>query len=68
MCEANNIIDNPNERAADATRGSQSESGEPIDGDYYYDDSTGYEVYREDEDESVTESEVDESDDPLLDV
>jgi hypothetical protein len=37
-------------RAEDDNSDSLSES---IDGDYYYDDSTGYEVYEEDEDESA---------------
>ena len=44
-------------RAEDDNSDSLSES---IDGDYYYDDSTGYEVYKEDQDESQD----DESDGP----
>jgi hypothetical protein len=50
-------MDKPNNRdAADRdprTEDDDSNSpSEPIRGSYYYDDSTGYEVYQEDEDEA----------------
>ena len=57
-------MDKPNNREADErkprTEDDNSDSSKSIDGDYYYDDSTGYEVYKEDEDESAD----DESDGP----
>ena len=58
-------MDKPNNREADdrEPRTEDDKSGalsESIDGAYYYDDSTGYEVYKEDEDESAD----DESDGP----
>jgi hypothetical protein len=51
-------MDKPNNREADdpepCTEDDNSESpSESIDGRYYYDDATGYEVYEGDDDESV---------------
>ncbi|HXI25976.1 MAG TPA: hypothetical protein VNG71_19125 [Pyrinomonadaceae bacterium] len=53
-------MDKPNNREADnrepRTEDENSDSvSESIGGNYYYDDSTGYEVYQEDEDESPDE-------------
>ena len=49
-------MDKPNNREADdrepRTEDDNSDSlSESIDGDYYYDDSTGYEVYKDNDDE-----------------
>ena len=58
-------MDKPNNREAD-DREPQTEDdnadrlSESIDGNYYYDDATGYEVYKEEEEESAD----DESDGP----
>ena len=56
-------MDKPNNREAEGkprTEDDQSDSlSEPIDGDYYYDDATGYEVYEEDEDESADDESTD---------
>jgi hypothetical protein len=51
-------MDKPNNREADdrepRVEDDNSDSlSESIDGRYYYDDATGYEVYKEDEDESA---------------
>ena len=50
-------MDKPNNREADdrepRTEDDKSGSSKSIDGDYYYDDSTGYEVYKSDDDESA---------------
>ena len=51
-------MDKPNNREGGErkpqTKDDKSDSlSESIDRDYYYDDSTGYEVYKEDEDESA---------------
>ena len=58
-------MDKPNNREADERKPrTEDDNADPlsesIDGDYYYDDSTGYEVYQEDEAESAD----DESDGP----
>ena len=58
-------MDKPNNREADdrepRTQDDKADSlFESVGGTYYYDDSTGYEVYKEDEDESAD----DESDGP----
>ena len=68
MREANNIEGERHDDDGFDERGSQSESGETVDSDYYYDDSTGYEVYRDDEDESLGESEDGDLDDRPADV
>ena len=48
-------MDKPNNREADEakprTEDDKSGSSKSIDGDYYYDDSTGYEVYKDNDDE-----------------
>ena len=51
-------MDKPNNREADdrapRTEDDQSDSvSESVGGSYYYDDATGYEVYKSDEDESA---------------
>jgi hypothetical protein len=47
-------MDKPNNRDADdRDPRTANDNSDSIDGDYYYDDSTGYEVYKEDEDESA---------------
>ena len=51
-------MDKPNNREADGraprTEDDNSDSvSESIDGSYYYDDATGYEVYKGDDDESA---------------
>ena len=61
-------MDKPNNREADdrEPRTEDDNSGslsESISGNYYYDDSTGYEVYKDEEDESA----ADESDGPKED-
>jgi hypothetical protein len=58
-------MDKPNNREADEreprTEDDNSDPhSESVGGSYYYDDATGYEVYKEDEDESAD----DESDGP----
>ena len=53
-------MDKPNNREA-GERNPQTEDdksnslSESIDGDYYYDDATGYEVYQGDDDESAND-------------
>jgi hypothetical protein len=67
MCKANNVEDEQHEDTVRDHSGSQSAYDETTESDYYYDDSTGYEVYRED-DESSAKPEADQSDDTLPDV
>jgi hypothetical protein len=68
MREADNVEGEPPEDIVRDQSGSQSEYDETTESDYYYDDSTGYEVYREDENESAAEPEADQSNDRPADV